>query len=63
MIVVLTQDYKCAPEGHTTLAFKKGDELTGKAADMALADKAGKKKLKKTPKPQNTKPATFDHEG
>jgi hypothetical protein len=63
MTVIITRTYKCAPEGHTTLTFKEGDEVTGTVADMALADKAGKKKQKKTPKPQYTKPATPDDEG
>lgn len=63
MSVILTRNYKCAPEGHTTLAFKEGEEVTGKVAEMALADKAGKKKQKQTPKPKYTKPAKPDHEG
>lgn len=63
MSVILTRDYKCAPEGHTTVLYKEGEEVTGVVADMALADNAGKKKQKKTPKPQYTKPATPDHEG
>jgi hypothetical protein len=41
MQVVLHQDWACAPEGHTTLHFKAGDTLTGKAAEMALADGVG----------------------
>lgn len=36
MQVILHSDYKCAPEGHTTLSFKAGDTLTGKAAQLAL---------------------------
>ena len=63
MSVILTRDYKCAPEGHTTIAYKEGEEVTGLVADMALADKAGKAKQKQTPKPKYTKPAKFDHEG
>jgi len=38
---ILHQDYKCAPDGHTTLHYKAGDTLTGNAAAMALEDGAG----------------------
>lgn len=41
MRVKLTRDYSCAPEGHTVMRFKAGDVLTGVAAELALADKAG----------------------
>lgn len=34
--VILHADFKCAPEGHTTLSFKAGDTLTGKAAQLAM---------------------------
>lgn len=63
MEVVLTRDYKCAPEGHTTIKFKEGETLTGRAAEMAVADGAAKKPKKSTPKPKVTKPAEPDHEG
>lgn len=33
--------YACAPEGHTVLRFMHGAVVTGRAAEMALADKAG----------------------
>jgi len=41
MQVILHQDYRCAPEGHTTIEYKAGDTLTGQAAAMALEDGAG----------------------
>jgi hypothetical protein len=40
MQAILFKDYSCAPEGHTTMHFKSGDVLTGRAADMAIADGA-----------------------
>lgn len=40
MSVVLIRDYACAPEGHTVQRFRMGDVLTGRAAEMALADDA-----------------------
>lgn len=40
MKIVLAMDYACAPEGHTVVKFKAGDEVTGKAAELALADGA-----------------------
>ena len=36
MQVVLHQDWACAPEGHTTIRYKAGDVLQGKAAQLAL---------------------------
>ena len=36
MIIVLHQDWACAPEGHTTIRYKAGDVLQGKAAQLAL---------------------------
>jgi hypothetical protein len=33
--------YRCAPEGHTVVAFAEGAEVEGTAAEMAMADKAG----------------------
>lgn len=41
MEVVLHQDWSVAPDGHTTLRYKAGDVLTGKAAEMALHDGVG----------------------
>lgn len=64
MKVTLTRNYKCAPEGHTTLSFSKGDTVDGKAAEMALADKAAKKDTpKRNPKPAEAKTPAPDHEG
>lgn len=37
----LTRAYSCAPEGHTVIRFEIGAMLTGRAAEMALADGAG----------------------
>ena len=33
--------YKCAPDGHTVLSYPEGFIVTGRAAQMALADQAG----------------------
>ena len=33
--------YACAPEGHTVHRHVQGDIVTGRVAEMALADKAG----------------------
>ena len=41
MQIILHTNYSCAPDGHTTLHFKAGDVIEGKAAAMALADGAG----------------------
>ena len=41
MEIILHQDYACAPDGHSVERFKAGDTLTGRAAEMALADGAG----------------------
>lgn len=38
MEVVLYQDWSVAPEGHTTFHRKAGDVLTGKEAEMAMAE-------------------------
>ena len=62
MKITLTHDYAVAPEGHTTLKFKAGDEVEGKIAEMAIRD--GKAKpVKKTPKPRYSKPLRPTHEG
>ena len=64
MQVKLTRDYSCAPEGHTIVRYSEGDVLEGRAAEMALSDKAGKKLGKRTPAPKTTKPAEGpEHEG
>lgn len=38
MQVVLFKDWAVAPEGHTTFHYKAGEVLTGKAAEMAMAE-------------------------
>lgn len=63
MKVTLNEDYKVAPEGHTTLHLKKGEEVEGVVADMAVRDGKAKKPTKRGPKPSYTKPAQPDHEG
>jgi|AntRauTorcE11898_2_1112593.scaffolds.fasta_scaffold03736_5 hypothetical protein len=65
----ITKDvYRCAPEGHTTLTFSKGDTVDGRAAEMAISDKAARRidgqhpkknpnpKKRSTPTPNYTKP-------
>jgi len=41
MRVILHIDYRCAPEGSVVQSYKAGDELTGKAAQLALDDGVG----------------------
>jgi len=53
----ITKDvYRCAPEGHTTLTFSKGDTVDGRAAEMAISDKAARRidgqHPKKNPNPK-----------
>jgi hypothetical protein len=36
MQAILFTNWACAPEGHTTLHFKAGDVLTGRAAELAM---------------------------
>lgn len=36
----LTRSYSCAPEGHTTLHFAPGALVTGRTAELAIADGA-----------------------
>jgi len=62
MKVILTHDYNVAPDGHTTLRFKAGDEVRGKVAEMAIRDGVTRPP-KKTPKPQYIKPQAPTHEG
>ena len=65
MQVEITQVYRVAPEGHTTYTYQPGDIVTGLVAELALADKVGKKlQPKRTPAPRKTKPADGpEHEG
>lgn len=63
MKVTLTSNYNVAPEGHTTLKFKKGDEVEGVVAELAVRDGKADKPKKRGPKPMYTKPAEPDHEG
>lgn len=55
----LSQDYRVSPDGVTVYKLKKGDEVTGRIAEMA--ERAGvidKRTTRKTPpKPAMTKPA------
>lgn len=52
--VVLARDYRCAPEGHTTFVFFRGQRVTGKVADMAIRDGYAVKPVA----PRKTKPAS-----
>ena len=36
----ITRPYSCAPEGHTTLHFAPGALVTGRTAELAIADGA-----------------------
>ena len=63
MKVTLKDDYNVAPEGHTTFKLKKGDEVEGVIAEMAVRDGKADKPAKRGPKPKYTKPAEPDHEG
>jgi hypothetical protein len=40
MKAVLTRDLSIAPEGHTVFHYKAGEQITGKVAELALADGA-----------------------
>lgn len=40
MKAVLTRDFSIAPEGHTVFHHKAGEQVTGKVAELALADNA-----------------------
>lgn len=40
MKAVLTRDFSIAPEGHTVFHYKTGEQVTGKVAELALADNA-----------------------
>jgi hypothetical protein len=57
--VILTDDYRCAPEGHTTLVFRRGQRVSGRLAEMALRDGVAKRPVaprkKKPAQPQVTK--------
>lgn len=63
MKVILTEDYNVAPQGHTTLKIKAGEEVEGVVAEMAVRDGKAKKPAKRGPKPKYTKPLQPDHEG
>lgn len=41
MKIKLIRAYSCAPEGHSVIRFEAGAIITGRAAEMALADGAG----------------------
>ena len=51
--VVLDRDYRCAPEGHTTYVFLRGQRVSGKVAEMAIRDGYAVKPVA----PRKTKPA------
>ena len=51
--IVLDRDYRCAPEGHTTFVFLRGQRVTGKVAEMAQRDGYAVKPRA----PRKTKPA------
>lgn len=53
MDATLTRDYKCAPEGHTTLSYKAGSVVSGRVAEMAIRDGAA---VVNQPRPKVTKP-------
>lgn len=36
--VVLEKDYRCAPEGHTTYVYLRGQRVSGVVAEMAIRD-------------------------
>lgn len=40
MKAILTRPYACAPEGHTVVKHEAGATVTGRVAEMALADGA-----------------------
>ena len=44
----LNQDYRCAPEGHTTITRMAGDVVSGRFAELALADGAATAEEKPT---------------
>lgn len=60
MQVTLTEDYKVAPEGHTTHRFKAGEVVEGRIAELAVMDGKAKAPAKRGPKPKVTKPETPD---
>lgn len=76
MKVKLSEDFKCAPDGHTVHHLKKGDVVEGSVAECVLRHKKGdelgkEEPKKKSPKPKAKKPAKPkvakqpkpDHEG
>lgn len=55
--VILTGEFRAAPEGHTTIVYPKGAEVSGIVADLAI--KAGlASRPAKTKAPQIKKPAS-----
>jgi hypothetical protein len=38
MKAALIKDFSIAPEGHTVFHYKTGDHVTGKIAELAIAD-------------------------
>jgi hypothetical protein len=53
LVVVLLDDYRCAPEGHTTVRHLRGQRVTGRVAEMALRDGVGE--LEKEPAPKTAR--------
>jgi regulator of RNase E activity RraA len=51
--VVLGKDYRCAPEGHTTYVYLRGQRVSGVVAEMAIRDGYAIKPRS----PRTTKPA------
>ncbi len=54
--VVLTKDFRVAPEGHTTLVFAAGDRVSGRVAELAMRYGYAKRPIQ----PKNRKPAGPD---
>lgn len=66
MKAILDKDWPVAPEGHTTIKMKAGEELEGELARRAVKDGVAHKvneRAKKTPTPDVAKTPTPDHEG
>lgn len=40
MKAVITRDFSIAPEGHTVYHYKTGDKVSGKVAEVAVANQA-----------------------
>lgn len=53
---ITVDEYRCAPDGHTVVAFARGAIVTGEVARMALADRAAQRMLEtKVEGPTETK--------